>query len=217
MCHRELSVPTFMAVMQQNGMRIVPYHGDALIERARSIAATEWLLAQTDSDVVIQTDDDFWFTPPGLASLIDLCRKTKGIVAGVTPLRSGDFTAIVPLDHGLDEPWTDEHAPPQLIKWAGGLIAYHRSVFERLAKTLPLLHEGDSIPSFYPFFHTSIYDHPSGRKILLSEDYACHERAGELGIPVWVQPACQVGHLAQIMITSGSMQKIREIHQEGAR
>ena len=57
MVHRQLSVPTFMSTMQQD-YAIQIETGDALICRARSIAATKWM-HYTESDVAIMTDDDF--------------------------------------------------------------------------------------------------------------------------------------------------------------
>ncbi len=215
--HRTVSISTFMSIFTLQGQwRVGVYPGDALISRARSIAATEWLNqdASIEGDVAVMTDDDFAFTSAEINALLPLCRETRGIVAGVTPLRSGNYTAIVALDESMEEPWTDRSSPPLQIRWAGGLIAYHRTVFERLAETLPLLHEDDSMcPAFYPFFMPMVYEHENGRKSYLSEDYACHERARQLGIPVWVQPACQVGHLANVLVTPNKMHQVRELHQ----
>jgi len=187
--------------------------GDALISRARSTAASSWLRNCPEDDVFVMTDDDFYFTPDGIESLVDLARETKGIVAGVTPLRSGEHTAIVPLEPTDVEEWTNPASKPVEIKWAGGLIAYHRSVFEKLTHTLPLLHKNDRIGPFWPFFAPAMA-HVNGQDVYLSEDYACHERARKLGVKVWVQPSCQVGHLAELMVSSGNMSAVRDIFND---
>src|SRR5437868_3171926 len=83
-----------------------------------------------------------------------------GIAAGVTPLRSGTFTAIVPLSGEREVDWLNPTAPPMEIKWAGGFLAYHRSVFEKMAETMPLLHQNDTITAFWPFFMPMIASVP---------------------------------------------------------
>ena len=209
--YRALSIPTLGSMMGMSGSRI-PWRvtvelGDALISRARSIAATKWLHRQ-DSDVLVMADDDFRFTTEGLEALVALTRQEQCIVSGVTPLKSGEYTAIVPFDGSDAEPWRDSTAPPAKVKYAGGLIAYHRSVFEKLAETLPLLHKDSTIEPFYPFFMPMIVGDE-----YLSEDYACHERARQLGIPVWVEPKCPVGHLASNMIvTTANMDRVRDAY-----
>ncbi len=188
---------------------LMPEARDALIDRARSIAATRWL-TQHDDDVLVMSDDDFGFSASGLDSLADLANEHESIAAGVTPLKSGDYTAIVALNGSSAEPWRSPSSYPERVRWAGGLIAYHRSVFEALATTLPLLHKNDVIEPFYPFFMPMIYEHERDGLIYLSEDYACQERARAVGKSVYVQPACQVGHLARdLMITTANMDRVR--------
>jgi hypothetical protein len=211
--YRNLSMPTLGSLFGLRSDRI-PFlvmfqHGDALISRARSIAATNWLL-HMKGDVLVMSDDDFRFTTAGVEALVDLCREKRGIVAGVTPLKSGEYTAIVPLNN-LDlvlEPWRDSSYPPIQIKYAGGLIAYHRDVFEAMNKDLPLLHQNSSIEPFYPFFMPMIVGDE-----YLSEDYACHQRAQNRGFEIWVEPKCQVGHLAShLVVTTANMDRIKELY-----
>lgn len=219
--YRKLSVPTFESVLQllrspcANQWQIKTETGDALISRARSTLASQWL-RESDADVLVMCDDDFYFTPDGLEALVSLAREKRSIVAGVTPLRSGEYTAIVPLERRSDSPlafrreWDHIDDSAQEIKWAGGLIAYHRDVFETLTHTLPLLHKDDRIPAFWPFFAPAfLQDH--GNDIYLSEDYACHERARKAGFTLWVQPACQVAHEAELLVSSGNMHLVRDV------
>src|SRR5262245_50857839 len=80
---------------------------DALISRARSTAASQWLLQCPDEEVHVQCDDDFYVMPSMLEPLAELAMEKRGIVAGVTALRSGEYTSIVPLDNSMEEPWAD--------------------------------------------------------------------------------------------------------------
>src|SRR5262245_66350158 len=88
MAHRSISIPTFISTLR-SGYNVEVRPGDALIDRARSIAASEWLRNVKDSDVMIMTDDDFWFTKEGLDALVEVCRDVKGIVAGGKPSDKG--------------------------------------------------------------------------------------------------------------------------------
>jgi len=208
--YRNLSIPTLGSVfrLQQSTipLRITFEFGDALISRARSIAATKFL-AGTD-DVLVMSDDDFRFTPADISALVATCREKQCIVAGVTPLKSGEYTAIVPFENLDQEPWRSRNNQPMQVKYAGGLIAYHREAFEKMSKSLPLLHQNSSIEPFYPFFMPTI----KGDEYL-SEDYACHERAAAMGVEVWVEPKCQVGHLtADLVVTVDNMDRLKELY-----
>jgi len=211
--HRNLTLPTFGSILNlmstQPDWRVIVEAGDALISRVRSIAVSRWLREYPGDEAFLMIDDDFQFTPEAAEAIINLAIDKRGIAAGVTPLRSGHYTAIVPLS-GEREMWLAPDVEPFEIKWAGGALAYHRDVFIRMAKTLPLLHKKDTIASFWPFFMPSIHTLADGREIYLSEDYACHERARELGFKVWVQPAAQIGHLSEVMTTPQNMPIVHE-------
>jgi hypothetical protein len=85
---------------------------------------------------------------------------------------------------------------PVPIQWAAtGCLAVHRRVFEKMAETMPLLHEKDGPRAFYPFFQTMIYDEPEVGKLLLSEDYAFSQRARELGFTPHINPTVRVAHM----------------------
>lgn len=222
------STPTMMSVISEMiGGRRHPWqfsleNQDALIVRARCIAATKWLMNSPDDDVLVMCDDDFRFTGEGIDALVDLALEKKGCAAGVTPLKSGQYTAIVPLDFGPEEPWRDENCPPMEIRRAGGMLAFHRSVFEAMVTKgkMPLLHTNgrDGIEPFYPFFLPFIENHPTDGLILLSEDYACHERARELGFQVWVQPKCPVDHLSRnLLVTTKNMNLVLQAHRANVR
>lgn len=205
------------------GWSILIETGDALISRSRSIAVSRWLREVPDSDVCVMTDDDFKFSPEAAESVVTLTREKEAIVAGVTPLRSGEYTAIVPMgeaqrreDGSYIEPWTDPTSEPVEIKWAGGFIGYHRKVFETLCPTLPLLHKDDPMmPAFWPFFMPAMATARDGRGIYLSEDYACHERARQAGFKVWVQPKAQIGHVGSFTVKPQNMSFAQHLVDRG--
>lgn len=211
--HRTMTLPTFGSIMNLMSTtadwRVLVEAGDALISRVRSIAVSRWLREFPGDEAFLMVDDDFQFTPEAAEAIVNLAIEKRSIAAGVTPLRSGHYTAIVPLN-GEREMWLAPDVEPFEIKWAGGALAYHRDVFVRMAKTLPLLHKNDTISSFWPFFMPSIHTMADGREIYLSEDYACHERARELGFKVWVQPAAQIGHLSEVMTTPQNMPLVHQ-------
>ena len=212
--HRTLTIETFVSILattNRPGWSLLIECGDALISRSRSIAVSRWLRELPDEDSFLMVDDDFLFTAEDADAVVNLAIDKQGISAGVVPLRSGDFTTIVPLGGRMsEEPWLDPEYPPTEIKWAGGFLAYHRSVFEKMTFTLPLLHKGEpTLPSFWPFFMPTIYDNGGGRGIYLSEDYAMHQRARDLGFTVWVQPKAQIGHVANLTVTPSRMQYAR--------
>jgi hypothetical protein len=217
--YQKPSLATMMSIIRlatsgqsKHQWELIPENRDALIDRARSIAATRWFYSSRQN-VLVMSDDDFAWEPKGLDALVELCIEKKGIAAGVCPLKSGEYTTIVPLDFSEEEPWRDPTSAPRQVRWAGGLVAYHRDVIKKLAEELPMLHKNDVIEPFYPFFMPMIYNHPTDGDIYLSEDYACQERAAKAGFEVWVQPACQVGHLNNnLIVTVGNMDDVKKLY-----
>ena len=174
-----------------------PQHGDALIERARSINAT-WFMNNTDADVHLSIDSDITFTAD---DAVKICEQamTHDIVLGLYVTRAGNqrpfptsfIEADIEVTMGLEK---DELYP---VKWgATGFMATHRRVFEKLSKDLPLLHKSTGERAFYPFYQTMIVDH-NDEQILLSEDYAFTQRAKDAGFGVWFNPGVRLGHIGQ--------------------
>lgn len=172
-----------------------PQTGDALIERVRGISAT-YFLKHTDAEVYLSLDSDICeFKKEAIDEMCDQT-VTHDIVGAVYICRSvtRTFPASTFLNNTSIEFNTDPTPVP--VQWAAtGCLAVHRRVFERLAQTMPLLHEKDGVRAFYPFYQTMIWDEPEIGKILLSEDYAFCQRAKDLGFAVYVNPAVRVAHI----------------------
>ena len=174
-----------------------PQMGDALIERSRGMSAT-YFLNHTNADVHLSLDSDIVeFTKAGIDQMCEQAVE-YGIVGGVYICRSTvrTFPATF-FEEGVKI--TFAHDPtPVPVKWvATGCLAVHRRVFEKMAETLPLLHEMDGERAFYPFYQSMIYDDPNAGKILLSEDFAFSQRAKDLGFTCYINPAIRLGHIGQ--------------------
>jgi len=173
-----------------------PQVGDALIERARGMSATNFL-RNTDADVHLSIDSDIMgFTKEGIDLLCEQAGEL-GIVGAVYITRATART--FPTTMFLDEQRVEFAADPTPIpvRWAAtGCLAVHRRVFEKLAEDLILLHEKDGPRAFYNFYHSMEYegDESMGR-ILLSEDYAFCQRAREAGFNTYINPAIRLGHI----------------------
>ncbi|KKM97528.1 hypothetical protein LCGC14_1167150 [marine sediment metagenome] len=176
-----------------------PETGDALIERARGISASHFL-RHTDAEVHLSLDSDIIeFLKPAIDLMCEQA-VTHDIVGGlyITRATARTFPTSMFLDNQTIEFASDP--TPQPVRWiATGCVAVHRRGFEKMAETMPLLHEQDGERAFYNFYHTMEYDtaqdgNTAGR-ILLSEDYAFSQRAKELGFTSHINPVVRVGHV----------------------
>lgn len=174
-------------------VRFQPHWNDALLCRARSTTATQFLL-DTDFDVHVSIDGDIAFEPWQVAQIARQSVEYD-IVTGLYITRSRDdarptsiFLPGTTITFGTDP-------TPQPIKWAAsGFTATHRRVFERLAADLPLCH-ADKSWRFYPFYMPAIVPGVTSEHIYLSEDYALSERARSAGFTPHVAPNVRLHHL----------------------
>lgn len=168
--------------------------GDALVDRARAIVATRFL-RETDADVLVTIDSDIIFNPRDVWQIAAQA-VSHDIVAGLYVTRSN--TRCIPASHFWpDQPvdMADDPTPVPLRWAAGGFVATHRRVFERLAADLPLCHASQPY-AFYPFYQPFAFDDAeSGDTLYLSEDWAFCERARQAGFGVYANPAVRLEHL----------------------
>lgn len=191
-------VSSLVNILRQPGFAWAPQHGDALVERARSINAT-WFLNHTDADVHLSIDSDI--TDFSLEDVTKVCEQamTHDIVCGLYVTRGGHGRTFPTsrVEEGRDilmDGKNNELVP--LVWGATGFMATHRRVFERLSQDLPLLHRSDGDRAFYPFYVPFWVDWQDDQ-ILLSEDYAFCQRAKDAGFGVWLNPAVRLGHIGQ--------------------
>jgi hypothetical protein len=175
-----------------------PLFNDADIARARSRGAT-YFLERTAADVCLWIDSDIDFRD---SDAVQICQQAMdprtSIVAGVYPTRSA--SGAVPSSRLLtDRPYTFGGDPtPQPIQWAaGGFVAVHRRVYERLAADphMEVLHEGDELYRMRPFYAQMVAENDEGDPIYLSEDWAFSERALRAGFPSYANCAVDLVHV----------------------
>jgi hypothetical protein len=187
-------VQCLLELLRRPDVVYVPVIGDALVERARSIAAT-YFLESTDADVLLTIDSDIWFRPDD-ALLIAEQAMDHDIVGAVYATRSTSRAApTTPI--GCESVSFGVDPTPVPVRWAAsGFMAIHRRVLEKLKERpdMAKCHDREEW-GFYPFYHTLIVEQPLGERNLLSEDYAFCERAREEGFGVHINPAVRLGHI----------------------
>lgn len=176
-----------------------PLFNDADIARARSRGAT-YFLERTNADVAFWVDSDIDFRDE---DALAICRQAMdartSIVAGIYPTRSAS-QAIPASRLLLDHPYEFGTDPtPQPIKWAaGGFVAVHRRVYERLAKEDPamgVLHEGDETLRMRPFYAPMALENDDGTPVWGAEDWSFSERARRVGYPAYANLAVDLAHI----------------------
>lgn len=165
--------------------------GDALISRARSIAATTFL--GTDCDVLLSIDTDIAFDH---RDAVRLCRLAleRGIAGAAYLTRSNKQPAIMLGDEAVE--FRDGVEPVRVRFLSTGFMAVRRDVFEALRETLPLCHKGKP-NAFYPFYMPFVlpWPHDDEENLYLSEDWAFIERARRAGFDAWLDPTIRLGHV----------------------
>lgn len=175
-----------------------PRFNDALLDRARSRNATEFLV-ESDADVHLSLDSDIVFEPGDAIAICKAALQTKGIVGGqyITRRKGGRHcfpTSLLP--DGVTVTYGESHELVPAKYVSGGFVAVHRKVFETLrdGPKMPLLHGKESAMAFYPFYQPFWVD-GNEEKIYLSEDWALCERARRAGLPVHLDPGVRLLHL----------------------
>ncbi len=175
----------------------IPGVGDALVSRARAMVATKFM-EQTDCDVLLSVDTDITEINGSPDSALQICQQAvcHDIVAGLYVSR-GRGERCKPTSvwaPGVEITFANNPAPVPIMWAAGGFVAIHRRVFERLAQDLPLCHEQEPVLRHYPFYDPFAVENHLGQLIELSEDFALCERARSAGFGVWLNPAVRLEH-----------------------
>ncbi len=175
--------------------------GDALVSRARSMVATQFL--RSDADVMMSIDSDIWFRPQ---DVIKLCEEamTHDLIAALYMTRNLATQPAVMLPEDTDVVFAADSAPVEVPFVATGFMAAHRRVFEKLSKDLPLCHKDwtnwGQDTSFWPFYMPMPIEW--GNEVMYgSEDWAFCHRAREAGFGIWLDPSIRLGHMGQVMFT----------------
>lgn len=168
--------------------------GDGLIDRARSMEASDYL-RKSDADVFMFLDDDISYDPIEVVDFLKRMYKDNLDIAGATYIVKTDKNPFI----------TAKPFPGQVIRFADGspmvevrtlgtgFMAMRKWVLSTMAQTLPLCHP--KTLSFYPFFQP----YPAkleedGDWLYLSEDWAFCNRARDLGFKIWLDPSVRLKH-----------------------
>lgn len=182
---------------------------DALVSRARSRVATEFL-ANCQDDVLVMIDhDSVWLSqtvdyPGDLVRIAASCLQTKGLVGGVVPKRAFGKGIACRFPQRVDFRIGVDQLVPCLYV-GSAFMAIHRQALEALCvgeNALERVGLNDVI--YYPFFATMIRDIPGGKpgqKEELSEDWAICARLIEKNIPVHVDALPMLAHKGEHMFT----------------
>lgn len=191
-----LHMKSLIPLLLDNHYGYYPQVGDALVERARAMSAT-YFLRETKGEVHLSLDSDIVeFTKDAIDQMCEQTRKYDIVAAAYICRATARTFPSSFLEEGTRVEFNKDPTPVP-VKWAAtGCMAVHRRVFEKMAETMPLLHESDGPRAFYPFYQSMIWDEPEiDEKILLSEDFAFCQRAKELGFGVYINPSIRLGHM----------------------
>ena len=176
--------------------------GDALVSRARSLAASAFL--RSDCDVLLSIDSDIWFRPEDAIELCEQALAGHDVIGGLYMTRAVRTQPAMMLPN---EPLTFAagQQPVETQFVSTGFTAVTREPFEALSKTLPLCHQSwkqdGEDTSFWPFYMPFTIPWEGDGHIYLSEDWAFCQRAREAGFKLWVHPGLRVGHYGSYMYT----------------
>lgn len=201
--HRTIDIDTMVNLMSlfgtnKHSISFCPIRGDALISRARSRAASYFLLERKE-DILFFLDDDIRFDSADFFKVIDHIIDGKDIVAGMYVQKSPTADKNCVLLKG-DSMTFSRDSPIQEVQCANtGFMGISRSVFEKMSK------EGEGLPypakiefcdtlNYFNFFGTFVHRLESGLKTELSEDWSFCTKARMLGFKVWIDPSILLEH-----------------------
>lgn len=203
-----LQLRSLIPLLVRPDVQYNPIIGDALIERSRSISATNFL-RNTDADVHLSIDSDI--VDFDTDKTLEMCEQTMehDIVGALYVTRSMErtFPTSFPFQ-GQEMLLENDPTPVPMQYLATGFMAVHRRVFEKLAEDMPLCHEKDNTRAFYPFYLPFVTDDDEGNPFLLSEDWAFSKRARDAGFGLNLNPSIRLGH------ASSMVYRIEDMFQE---
>lgn len=170
----------------------------SLIERIRSIHATNFLDNEELGDVFVFLDDDIKYSPADLIKIVVEAYQNDAIVAGTYPSRTPPD--IKPTASNWDKTKdllidTDAQLIP--IEMVGmGFTAIPRSVLENLALALPRIGTENMVP-----FFANLTPEIDGKIWFFGEDYSFCWRVKQAGMTVYVDQSICLEHQGYHMYT----------------
>ena len=186
---------------------------DALVDRARSMVATRFLL-DTTHDVFLSLDDDIIYDPLDVVKACELVHKGYDIVgAGYVAKKDGGSHIMAKPFPGQTIRFGADSEPVEVRCVSTGFMAISRKVFEKMSDTLPLCHADRKEIKMYPFFQPQPKE-IDGKMIYLSEDWAFCERARDLGFNVWLDPSIWLAHAGRYLYDIDDFKREAKKHYE---
>lgn len=173
--------------------------GDALIDRARSMEASRFLL-KSNAEVLLFLDDDIVYRPEDAVQLVrDVYDNNLDIVGGAYTLKTeggGQLTTKL-LPDSKSITLGKGGGLYEVRSVATGFMAIHRRVFEKLSQDkekMPFCSVKE-MEGFWPFFQPyPKYIEENKKTFYLSEDWAFCERSREVGFKVWLDSTIKLRH-----------------------
>lgn len=171
----------------------MPFPGDALIGRIRSIATTQFLL-NLSCDYMIFLDSDIEFRPVDLVRLWeDMKDRGYELIGGVYTMRGGTQLA----HYGIDKRIRVDGQITEVAYLSTGFMGIAKTMLQRMVDELklPLCHEGNEQFRCYPFFESgSHYFEANQEWIYRSEDWDFCDKARQIGVKPYLDTAIRLGH-----------------------
>ncbi len=209
--HREMTALTAFSLEKATlaGLPFgwMPHAGDALIGRARSIAAT-WFLEYSPASYLIFIDSDMVFEPMDMARLMKDLRDGYELIGGTYVVRSGKFLAH----------WGDNgkvilggETPIRPIRFLStGFMGISKTLLRRMVDQLemPICHPSLPIFRCYPFFESGAKWFEDNKEwIFMSEDWDFCEKARKVGTVPYLDSSILVGHAGDKVWTTDDLPK----------
>lgn len=189
-------------------LSIVIQDGDALITRARSKAASRFLL-DTDYDILFFLDEDVVFETIDLLKICHTMQKENlDICGGAYPKKcKPSHFAIKLLHEKIYHPFGKNEGVFEIEYLSTGFMGIQRRVLQEMTQMkredgeplIPFCHRDDL--KYYPFFDTMNKKLPNGGWVQLSEDWAFVERARQCGFKCWCDGSVKLDHIGKYRYT----------------
>lgn len=177
-------------------------YGDALVSRARSIAAS--IFYRSVADVLLTIDSDVLFEAEDAISICEKALNGRDIIGAVYMKRAEAPSIACELPIGAPIVMASDSEPMATRYMGTAFAATSRRVFEAMVPQLPLCHQDHAEP-WYPFYQPLIVPDENAGYLYLSEDWAFANRAMSLGFQCWIDPSVRIGHLSTTVLTVEDM------------
>lgn len=186
-------------------------HGDALIDRSRSIVASRFIQAGT-YDILFFIDDDILFDPHDVVKMCTAMGQSDiPILAGAYVKKQPENTHFA-IKTFKDIPYVfGKDAPIQEVEMVStGFMAIKKEVIQQMVdkEIVPLCHPDDY--KFYPFFQPYPKQLEDGKSIYLSEDWAFCDRAKQLGFKLYVDGSVKLGHAGRYVYDWDDLNRLKD-------